>query len=84
MLASAAFFVVKAMVTPADGASPAAAARVPAGPSDDDSAPGVTRTHGSKPSVLRRVLAAVHHGTGGGPGTAGRGNRRPRRLARAD
>jgi hypothetical protein len=84
MLASPAFFVVKAMVSPADGASPAAMASVPAGPADDDSAPRVTRAHGSKPSVLKRVLAVVHHGTGGGTGTSHRGNRRLGRLARAD
>jgi len=84
MLASAAFFVVKAMVSPANGASQAATARVPAGPADDDSAPGVTPAHGSKPSVLKRVLAVVHHGTGGGAGTDRRGNRRLGRLARAD
>lgn len=84
MLASSAFFVVKAMVSPADGASPAATARVPAGPADDDGAPGVTRAHASNPSVLKRVLALVHRRTGGGAGTARKGNRRLGRLARAD
>jgi len=83
MLASAAFFVVKAMVSPPAGASPATTARVPAGPADDDSRPGVIRAHGS-PSVLKRVLALVHHGTGGEAGTVGRGSRRLGRPARAD
>ncbi len=83
MLASAAFFVVKAMVGPADGTAPATAARVPAGRVDDNDAPG-TRTRGGSSSIVQRIRAAVHYGTGGGPGTAGRGNRSLGRPAQAD
>jgi hypothetical protein len=84
MLASSAFFVVKAMVRPADGAAPATAARVPAGRADDHDAPRTTGARGSSPSIVRRVRAAVHYGTGGGTGPAVRGNRRLARPARAD
>ena len=84
MLASAAFFVVKAMVRPADGTAPATAARVPAGRADDNDAPGTTGTRGSSPSIVQRIRAAVNNGTGGGSGTAGRGNRRLGRPAQAD
>jgi hypothetical protein len=84
MLASATFFVVKAMVRPADEAAPATAARVPAGSADDHDAPRATRAGGGSPSIVQRLRAAVHFGTGGGPGPAGRGNRRLGRPAQAD
>ena len=84
MLASAAFFVVKAMVRPADGTAPATAARVPAARADDHDAPRAPRARGSGPSIVQRLRTAVHYGAGGGPGTAGRGSRRLGRPAQAD
>ncbi|HEV8276206.1 MAG TPA: hypothetical protein VGQ26_10995 [Streptosporangiaceae bacterium] len=84
MLASATFFVVKAMVRPADGTAPATAARVPAGRADDSDAPRATRARGGGRSIVKRLRAAVHYGTDGGPGTASRGNRRLGRPAQAD
>ena len=85
MLASATFFVVKAMVRPADGTAPATAARVPAGRPDDHDPSRATRARGgSSPSIVKRLRAAVHYRTGGGPGTASRGNRKLGRPAQAD
>jgi hypothetical protein len=84
MLASATFFVVKAMVRPADGTAPATAARVPAARADDHDAPRAPRARGSGPSIVQRLRTAVHYGAGGGPGTAGRGSRRLGRPAQAD
>jgi hypothetical protein len=81
MLASATFFVVKAMVRPADGT---AAARVPAARADDHDAPRAPRARGSSPSIVQRLRAAVHYGAGGGRGIASRGNRRLGRPAQAD
>jgi len=81
MLASATFFVVKAMVRPADGTAPATAARVPAARADDHDAP---RARGSSPSIVQRLRAAVHYGAGGARGTASRGNRSLGRPAQAD
>jgi hypothetical protein len=83
MLASATFFVVKAMVRPAGGTAPATAARVPAGRADDHDAPRATRARGGR-SIVRRLRAAVHYGTDGGAGTASRENRRLGRPAQAD
>jgi hypothetical protein len=84
MLASATFFVVKAMVRPADGTAPATAARVPAARADDHDAPRAPRARGSRPSIVQRLRAAVHYGAGGGPGTASQGSRRLGRPAQAD
>jgi len=81
MLASATFFVVKAMVRPADGTAPATAASVPAARADDHDAP---RARGSSPSIVQRLRAAVHYGAGGARGTASRGNRSLGRPAQAD
>jgi hypothetical protein len=92
MLASATFFVVKAMVRPADGTAPANAARVPAARADDHDAPRAprargsspSRARGSSPSIVQRLRAAVHYGAGGARGTASRGNRSLGRPAQAD
>jgi len=71
MLASAAFFAVKAMVRPAAGTSAATAPRMPSRPVGDHDAPDATRAHGSNPSTWKRVFAAVRRSTGGVPGNAG-------------
>jgi hypothetical protein len=57
-------------------AESAAAGRRP----DDDHALDAIR---SKPSIVRRVFAAMRHSADGAPAGAGRGRRRPGRAARA-
>jgi hypothetical protein len=84
MLASAAFFAVKAMARPPAETNSVTAPRVPSGPAVDHGAPDATRAHGSNPSTWQRVLAVVSHSAGGVLGSAGRGRRRVGRAARAD
>lgn len=84
MLSSAAFFVVKAMVMPADGTNAATAPRVRPGPAGDHDAPHATHTHGGSPSIVKRMFAAVRPSTGDAPGNAARGRRKLGRVARAD
>ena len=84
MLSSAAFFVVKAMVMPADRTSAATASRVRPRPAGDHDAPDATHTHGGGPPIVKRMFAAVRPGTADAPGKAARGRRRLGRVARAD
>ena len=77
MSRSGVFYVAKAMERAAAGTTPASPPPAPRRRADE-----TTRAHGDTPSFLRRVFAAVTHGTGGAPGKAGR--RRPGRAVRAD
>jgi hypothetical protein len=82
MSRSGSFYVVKAMERAAAGATTANSSRVPPGRADDHDALETIRAHGDRPSLVRRVFAAVSRGIGGAPGQAG--HRRPGRAVRAD
>jgi hypothetical protein len=69
-----AFYIIKIMER--EAAESAAAHRPP----DDHAAQYADH---SKPSVVRRVFAAMRHSTDGAPGGPGRGHRRLGRAARA-
>jgi len=69
-----AFYIIR--IIEREAAESAAARRRP----DDHDALDATR---SKPSIVRRVFAAMRHSSDGAPGGAGRGRRRPGRTARA-
>jgi hypothetical protein len=69
-----AFYIMRIIDREADESAAARRRR------DDDDALDAIR---SKPSIVRRVFAAMRHSAGGAPGGAGRGRRRPGRAARA-
>jgi len=69
-----AFYIMR--IIEREAAESAAARRRP----DDDDELDAIR---SKPSIMRRVFAAMRHRGDGAPGRADRGRRRPGRAARA-
>ena len=69
-----AFYIMR--IIEREAAESAAARRRP----DDHEAPDAI---GRKPSMVRRVFAAMRHRGDGAPDGAGRGRRRPGRAARA-
>lgn len=75
MLASAAYFVVKVMVKPADETHATTASRVPARPARDQAAPYGTRAHGDAPSGWRRLFASARRSTDGAGGSVARRRR---------
>jgi len=80
MFGSAAFRSMQAIIRAADGT---AAATVPQ-PASDHDAPAITRDQARTTSILERLFAMVHRGTGGAPGGAGHGRRRLGGAAQAD
>ena len=77
MSRSGVFYAVKAMERVATGTVAAGVAGGPAGRA-------VARPEGSIVSLRRRVLAAIHLGTGGARGRARHGSRRLGGAAQAD
>ena len=82
MSRSGVFYVAKAMERAAAGTAPASPPRVPRRRADDHDAPEAIRARGDRPSLARRVFAAVSRSTGSAPGQTG--HRRPGRAVRAD
>ena len=81
MSRSASFYVVKAMERAAAGTTTASPPGVSRGRADDHEAPKTVRAHGDRPSLVRRVFAAVSRGSGAPRQT---GRRRLGRAVRAD
>jgi hypothetical protein len=84
MSRSSVFYVVKAMERVAAGTAADGVPGVPASQAVVREAPTGTHPDGGIPSLVRRVLAVVHLGTGGAQGRAGRDARRLGSAARAD
>ena len=83
MSRSGAYYVFKAMERTAMGTPAAGSPRVPARRGVRE-APAAARTEGGRPSLVRRVLAAVRGGIDGAPGRGARDRRRVGRAAQPD